>query len=78
MTAPLKAERAAKYNVPRSTRAQSSASTHTAGRPALVHGTSQVLFGNMRRLSEFTVLNIKNKSHSVTADIRVPTAVPRA
>jgi arylsulfatase A-like enzyme len=44
----------------------------TAGRPALIKGKSQILFGNMGRLSENSVLNIKNKSHSVTANIVVP------
>lgn len=44
----------------------------TAGRPQLVKGTRQVLFGGMGRLSENSVLNLKNKSHSVTAEIEVP------
>jgi arylsulfatase len=44
----------------------------TAGRPQLVKGTSQILFGGMGRLSENSVLNLKNKSHSVTAEITVP------
>ena len=43
-----------------------------AGRPELVKGNSQVLFGGMGRLSESSVLNIKNKSFSVTADLEVP------
>jgi arylsulfatase A-like enzyme len=43
-----------------------------AGRPTLVKGDSQLLFGGMSRLTENTVLNIKNKSHSVTAQIGVP------
>jgi hypothetical protein len=45
----------------------------TAGRPVLVKGNSQILFGSMGRLSENSVVNIKNKSHSVTAEIVVPT-----
>jgi len=44
----------------------------TAGRPQLVKGTSQILFGGMGRLSENSVLNLKNKSHSVTAGLEVP------
>jgi arylsulfatase len=44
----------------------------TAGRPVLVKGTSQILFGGMGRLSENCVLSIKNKSHSVTAELVVP------
>jgi arylsulfatase len=43
-----------------------------AGRPQLVRGNSQLLFGGMGRLSENTVLNVKNKSHSVTAQLEVP------
>jgi arylsulfatase A-like enzyme len=45
-----------------------------AGRPVLIKGTSQILFGGMGRLSENCVLNTKNKSHSVTAEIEVPEA----
>ena len=44
----------------------------TAGRPVLIRGKTQLLFGGMGRLSENCVLNIKNKSHSVTAEIVVP------
>ncbi len=44
----------------------------TAGRPVLVKGKTQLLFGGMGRLSENCVLSIKNKSHSVTAEIEVP------
>lgn len=46
----------------------------TAGRPVLVRGKTQLLFGGMGRLSENCVLNLKNKSHSVTAEIEVPKA----
>jgi arylsulfatase len=44
----------------------------TAGRPVLIRGKTQLLFGGMGRLSENCVLNIKNKSHAVTAEIVVP------
>lgn len=43
-----------------------------AGRPTLIKGTSQLLFGGMGRLTENTVLNLKNKSHAVTAELVVP------
>jgi arylsulfatase A-like enzyme len=43
-----------------------------AGRPVLIKGNSQILFGSMGRLSENSVINIKNKSHAVTASIVVP------
>jgi hypothetical protein len=44
----------------------------TAGRPVLIKGNSQILFGSMGRLSENSVISVKNKSHSVTANITVP------
>jgi arylsulfatase A-like enzyme len=43
-----------------------------AGRPQLVKGKSQLLYGGMGRLSENSVLVIKNKSHAVTAKVEVP------
>ena len=43
-----------------------------AGRPTLIKGKTQLLFGGMGRLSENCVLNIKNKSHSITAQMIVP------
>jgi arylsulfatase len=46
----------------------------TAGRPTLIKGHTQILFGGMGRLSENSVLSIKNKSHAVTAEIEVPAA----
>jgi arylsulfatase len=44
----------------------------TAGRPVLIKGDTQLLFEGMGRLLENCVLSIKNKSHSVTAEIVVP------
>ncbi|HEX6995134.1 MAG TPA: arylsulfatase [Gammaproteobacteria bacterium] len=44
----------------------------TAGRPTLVTRNSQILFAGMGRLSENCVVNVKNKSHSVTAEIVAP------
>ena len=44
----------------------------TAGRPVLIKGNTQILFGSMGRLSENSVVSVKNKSHSVTAEIVVP------
>jgi arylsulfatase A-like enzyme len=43
-----------------------------AGRPQLVKGKTQILFSGMGRLSENSVVNIKNKSYSVTAAVMVP------
>ena len=48
----------------------------TAGRPILVTGNSQVLLAGMGRLGENCVLNLKNKSHSVTAELVVPDGKP--
>jgi len=43
-----------------------------AGRPVLITGNSQLLFSGMGRLTENVVINVKNKSHSVTAELQVP------
>jgi len=43
-----------------------------AGRPLLIRGNSQLLFGGMGRLSESSVVNTKNKSHAITAQVAVP------
>jgi arylsulfatase A-like enzyme len=45
-----------------------------AGRPQLVRGNSQLLFSGMGRLSENSIIVLKNKSHAVTAQIVVPDA----
>ena len=42
-----------------------------AGRPQLIKGTRQLLFGGMGRLTENSVVVMKNKSHAVTAEIEV-------
>jgi len=47
----------------------------TAGRPILVRGNRQLLFEGMGRLGENLVLNIKNKSHAVSAQFTVPEGV---
>ncbi|MBD7982303.1 arylsulfatase [Oerskovia merdavium] len=64
---------AVKYDVlPLDDRTADRLNPETAGRPTLVHGNSQLLFAGMGRLSENSVVNIKNKSFSVTAEIEVP------
>ena len=64
---------AAKYNVlPLDDNLAKKMNPDTAGRPVLIKGKTQILFGGMGRLGENCVLNLKNKSHSVTAEIVVP------
>jgi arylsulfatase len=64
---------ALKYNVlPLDDRGIERAVPEIAGRPVLVKGNSQLLFAGMGRLSENSVITIKNKSFSVTADVEVP------
>jgi arylsulfatase A-like enzyme len=43
-----------------------------AGRPTLIKGNTQTLYGGMGRLSENSVITIKNKSFAVTSDLEVP------
>jgi arylsulfatase A-like enzyme len=47
-----------------------------AGRPVLVRGTAQILARGMGGLNENAIINIKNKSHSVTAHVSVPEGAP--
>jgi arylsulfatase len=64
---------AVKYNVlPLDDRIPERTNSDLAGRPALVKGKSQLLFGGMGRLGENVVLNLKNKSHAVTAEVLLP------
>jgi arylsulfatase A-like enzyme len=68
-------EEARKYNVfPLDDRRAERFNSDLAGRPTLIKGNSQLLFGGMGRLTENVVINTKNKSHSVTAEIQVPEA----
>ena len=63
---------AVKYNVvPLDDRSFERINPDMAGRPQLIRGNSQLLFSGMR-VSENCVLTLKNKSHSVTAQLVVP------
>jgi arylsulfatase A-like enzyme len=65
---------AVKYNVvPLDDRSVERINPDLAGRPQLIKGNSQLLFSGMR-VSENCILTLKNKSHSVTANITVPDA----
>ncbi len=64
---------AVKYNVlPLDDRFAERANSEIAGRPELIKGNRQMLFGGMGRLSESSIINYKNKSHAITAEIVVP------
>jgi arylsulfatase len=64
---------ATKYNVlPLDDRRAERFNPELAGRPQLVKGSSQLLFSGMGRLTENSVVVIKNKSFSVTAEVEVP------
>jgi arylsulfatase len=64
---------AVKYNVlPLDDRRIERFNPELAGRPQLVTGTSQLLFGGMGRLTENSVINLKNKSYAVTAQLDIP------
>jgi arylsulfatase len=64
---------ATRYNVlPLDDRGIERAVPEIAGRPTLISGDSQLLFAGMGRLSENSVVSIKNKSFSVTANLEVP------
>jgi arylsulfatase A-like enzyme len=66
---------AVKYNVlPLDDRRAERANPELAGRPQVVRGSTQRLFGGMHRLQENAVINVKNHSHSVTAEVEVPEA----
>lgn len=43
-----------------------------AGRPLLIRGDSQVLANGMGGLNENSMVNVKNKSHAVTAQLEIP------
>jgi arylsulfatase len=64
---------AAKYNVfPLDDRKGERADPDLAGRPQVLHGSTQLLYPGMRRIQGSAVINTKNKSHSVTAELEIP------
>ncbi len=66
---------ATKYDVlPLDDRTGERLNAELAGRPTLIRGNTQLFFAGMGRLSENSVVSIKNKSFSVTAEIDVPEA----
>ncbi len=66
-------DEARKYNVlPLDDRRVERFDASIAGRPELVQGRSQVFYGGMGRLTEASVINTKNVSHAIAADVVVP------
>ena len=64
---------AVRYNVlPIDDRKTERFNPEIAGRPELIRGNTQMLYSGMRGVPENIVLNIKNKSHAVTAEVIVP------
>ena len=64
---------AVKYNVlPLDDRRVEQFNSDLAGRPVLIKGKTQLLFDGMQRLGENVTLNLKNKSHAVTAEVWLP------
>jgi arylsulfatase len=63
---------ATKYNVlPLDDRQTERILPELAGRPTLIHGNSQMFFPGMGRLSENSVVSMKNKSYSITAEVEI-------
>ena len=63
---------AAKYQVlPLDDRVAERANPDLAGRPVLARGSRQLIYGGIGRLNAFSLINIKNKSHVVTAEVVV-------
>ena len=64
---------ATKFNVlPLDDRFAERANPELAGRPQLIRGKRQILFAGMGRLTESSIVNFKNKSHALTAEVVVP------
>ena len=63
---------AVKYNtLPLDDRQVERIDPHSAGRPTLIQGDTQLFFPGMGRLSENSVISIKNKSFSITAEVEI-------
>ena len=64
---------AARCNVlPIDVRSAERFNSELVGRPELIKGTSQMLYGGMKRLKEDSVIVLKNKSHTISAAVAVP------
>src|SRR5262245_29732134 len=64
---------AVKYNVlPLDDRFAERADSEIAGRPELISGNRQVVFGALTRVPALATINMSNKSFAMTAEIQVP------
>jgi arylsulfatase len=64
---------AVKYNVlPLDDRFAERGDSQLAGRPELISGNRQIVFGGLTRVPSLAMVNLANKSHAVTAEIQVP------
>lgn len=64
---------AVKYNVlPLDDRLSERFLPDISGRPQLIHGNRQLLFGGMTGLSPHSILAVMNKTHALTAEVVVP------
>ena len=66
---------AVKYNVlPLDDRFAERGNSEIAGRPELISGNRQIIFGGLTRVPALAMVNLSNKSHAITAEIEVPDA----
>jgi arylsulfatase A-like enzyme len=64
---------AVKYNVlPLDDRFAERGNSEIAGRPDLICGNRQIVFGAVARVPGLAMINMQNKSHAITAEIQVP------
>src|SRR5262245_7887748 len=64
---------AVKYNVlPLDDRMAERGNSDIAGRPELIAGNRQIVFGPRTRVPGLAMVILQNKSHAITADIDVP------
>jgi arylsulfatase len=66
---------ATKYNVlPLDDRMSERCNPDISGRPQLIRGNRQMLYGGMKRLSPHSIVSLGNKSFALTAEVVVPDA----
>jgi arylsulfatase len=64
---------AVKYNVlPLDDRMAERGNAEIAGRPELISGNRQMVFGPEARVPGLAMITLQNKSHAITADVEVP------